>query len=140
MNISEMICQIAESLASIRKDATIGEIKDTEERIYEIVENAIIDRDDIKDTIFEDCEEEFALAGFSQPILLYSYACDKLPPDKENKSYILQQVININQYNGCSFYEGYPLKEPPKKFSNRQWLIEQLKWLIDKVLLFFNYR
>lgn len=65
MNISDMICQIAESLASIRKDATIGEIKDTEERIYEIVENAIIDRDDIKDTIFEDYEEEFALAGFS---------------------------------------------------------------------------
>ena len=136
MTISVITCQLVEALATIRKDGIFGETKDTEERIYEIVESAIIDRDDIKDTIFENSEGDFALAGFSQPNLLYSYACDKLPPNKENnKSYILQQVININQYNGCSFYEGYPLKEPPKKFSTRQWLIEQLKWLIDKVCI-----
>lgn len=136
MTISVITCQLVEALEAVRKEGIFGETKDTEERIYEIVESAIIDRDDIKDTIFEDYEGDFALAGFSQPNLLYLYACDKLPPNKENnKSYILQQVININQYNGCSFYEGYPLKEPPKKFSTRQWLIEQLKWLIDKVCI-----
>ncbi len=142
MNISEMICQIAEALATIRKDAIIGEIKDTEERIYEIVENAIIDHNEIRDIFFEDCEREVALVASPQCLPIYAYACDKLSPNKgDNKSYILQQVININnQYNSCNFYEGYPLKEPPKKFSTMQWLIEHLKWLIDKVLLFFNCR
>ena len=123
MSISVITCQLIESLATIRKDAIIGEIKDTEKRIYEIVDSTIID-----------CKRDFGLTTPPQCSPIYSYACDKLPPNKENtKPYILQQVININQYNGCSFYEGYPLKEPQNKFSTKRWLIEQMKWLIDKV-------
>lgn len=142
MNISDMICQITEALATIRKDAVIGEIKDNEERIYEIIENAIIDREKNRDTFFKDCGRDVALVASLQYLPIYAYACDKILPQKDNdKPYIfLQQVTNINnQYNGCNFYKEYPLKERPKKFSAMRWLIEHLKLMIDKVLLFLNF-